>query len=179
MHTGQRLLIEDLSAELLDPAAGPGVLPGGGLALQGTVRQVVVHADPDPEATPYTLLAGATGRGWPHVGRHFLVPRAPEVREGRLVVQQLLSPEWVGLGVPPNFGRVHVVCAGLCPSGPQREALGYLLQHLQDTHNLRAAALTPHREIEPRTRCPGDVLAGYLHFLHDTRRPFGLRTAPR
>lgn len=188
VHRGERLLIEDLSAELLDPAAGVGTVPHTLPTPQTVQRQIVVHdgvcSGAHAGATVYDVLRWhRTRRGWPHIGCHYFIPSAPEVREGRLVVVQTLSPNVMGLGCPPNYGRIHIAVAGEIPTGPQREALLLLLAHLLDTYPLRAREITPHREIydrrdQPdhlRLSCPGETLCRYVHFLQDNRAPLGMR----
>ncbi len=181
LQAGPRLLIEDLSAELLDPASAPGMLPDNRPTPQTVQRQIVVHSGPcsgaHAGATAYDVLRWhKTRRGWPHIGCHYFVPSAPEVRDGRLVVVQTLSPDLMGLGCPPNYGRIHIAVAGEIPTGPQREALTLLLGYLLTAYPLRPQHITPHREIydrrdQPdhlRLSCPGDTLCRYVHFLQDT-----------
>ena len=163
VYAGPRLLIEDAGVDFADPhqeRAPWTMLP------QRVVRQVVIHST-DPDATAWHLLAESKGRGWPHVGRHYLIERAPEARAGKLVVQQLLSPQTMGLGTPPNYGRLHVVCAGQVPTGPQREALLWLLRYLCQKYPIRAQHITPHRELESGVRCPGEAIARMVHWLQD------------
>jgi len=188
VHRGERLLIEDLSAELLDPHSEPGMVPSNLPSPQKVQRQVVVHDGPcsgaHAGASVYDVLRWHRERRfWPHIGCHFFVPSAPEVRDGRLVVVQSLSPERMGLGCPPNYGRIHIACAGEIPTGPQREALLLLLGYLLTTYPLCPREITPHREIyDPRNqlahlrlRCPGEPLSRLVHFLQE-QHP-SLRTA--
>jgi hypothetical protein len=190
VHRGDRLLIEDLSAELLDPSAGQGMLPDNRPSPQTVQRQIILHdgvcSGAWSGASVYDVLRWhRERRGWPHIGCHYFIPTAPEVRDGRLVVAQTLSPNYIGLGTMPNHGRLHVACAGEVPTGPQREALKLLLKYLLDTYPLRPHHITPHREIYDRRNqpdhlrlsCPGEPLSRLVHWLQDTRDPFRRRLA--
>ena len=111
------------------------------------------------------------GRGWIDIGYHFVIDGAGRIYQGR--------PETVlGTHVADhNGGNVGISLMGTYHppnndefSAPQREALIGLLLWLRDACGISPDTYIGHRDYNPKTSCPGDLVEAELPALRDSMR---------